>query len=93
MISQRIAKTSLIFNGVLTLACIGLLIYALLKKTEADVNAMEANTQRQIAIEQMDQAEVARQRAEEAMIKATLQMELAKSKSDSLKKINQTKYK
>ena len=93
MISQRIAKTSLIFNGVLTLACIALLIYALLKKTEADVNAMEANTQRQIAIEQMDQAEVARQRAEEAMIKATLQMELAKSKSDSLKKINQTKYK
>jgi hypothetical protein len=93
MISQRLAKISLILNGILTLACFGLLIYALMQKTLADRNAVEANMQRQVAIEQWEQAEVAKQKAEDALMKATLQMELAKRKYDSLKLKNQTKSK
>ena len=43
-ISQRTARINLIFNGILTLACIGLLVYALLQNTRAENMAMEAIT-------------------------------------------------
>ena len=91
-ISQRIAKISLIFNVILTLACMGLFVYALLQKTIADRNATEALVQRKMAVEQMDLAIQERQRADSAAMVALSQRALAIAICDSVK-LKQTKTK
>lgn len=77
MISQRIAKVSLIFNGILTLACLGLFIFSFALKTQADMYKIIAEKQMEvadsvvvIAKQQRDIAEMQRQMAESLMKEA-----------------------
>ena len=92
MISQRIAKVSLIFNGILTLACMGLLIYALVFKTRADMYKIMAEKNMEVADsvvvmakKQRDMAEKQRQIADSLMNEAIPRGELSIKKTNNLK--------